>query len=55
MLPEAYPSASYTPQMDKKRLSLALVAVVAVAAAALASRRPVKPPDHHGAWKPHTK
>jgi hypothetical protein len=41
--------------MDKKRLFLALAAVAAAAAVALAGRRPVKPPAHHGAWKPHGK
>ena len=55
VLPEAYSPPSYTPQMDKKKLSLALTAATAAAAVALARRRPVKPPHHHGAWKPHGK
>ena len=48
----------YTPQMDTKRVSVVSVVLAAVAAligAMLARHRPVKPPTHHGAWRPHAK
>jgi hypothetical protein len=41
--------------MDGKRLSIVLAAVAAMVGAVLMRKRPVKPPAHHGAWKPHSK
>ncbi|MDH3606958.1 MAG: hypothetical protein OER12_08175 [Acidimicrobiia bacterium] len=41
--------------MDSKRVSVVLAAVTAVIGALWARNRPVKPPAHHGAWKPHSK
>ncbi|MDH3538916.1 MAG: hypothetical protein OEP52_02875 [Acidimicrobiia bacterium] len=41
--------------MDTKRLSLVLAAVAAFVGAVLVRNRPVKPPAHHGDWKPRPK
>jgi hypothetical protein len=49
------PGGFYTPQMDSKRLSVVLAAVAAVVGALLARNRPIKPPAHHGDWKPRSK
>ena len=46
------PDLLYTPQMDTKRLTVLLAAVAAVVGTLLARNRPVKPPAHHGDWKP---
>jgi hypothetical protein len=41
--------------MDTKRLSVVLTAVAAVVGAVLVRNRPIKPPIHHGDWKPRSK
>ena len=51
---ESIPARLYTPQMDTKRLP-AVLAAAAVLGALWASKRPIKPPAHHGDWKPHSK
>ena len=52
MLLRSIPPYLYTPLMDRKQLSVAVAAVVAVLGALFALKRPVKPPEHSGTWEP---